>query len=664
MESGPLARPGLEPPPGLIRWDTEIFLMTFVHKLSQCLQDNPQQLTRDSSFLQVVKTLVSEQRKLLAITDNLVTWVQELGGLVERVKELGGVFKEAVNEALREVTQMAALGRRVISEQGFRVTADLQLACLDDVLGRIEPVHSYPVRSGGLLSGVWWPRSRLPSMSKTSDALQIPAGVSNLFLPDDYLTLRRLTHSLAFVSVSARILVPLKEPVERIQNAASKPPVCHQRVLALLVEIEAMGGPLAARFRRKLPKDLLQNDISYFLFTGQEYEENMEDAAHDLRSTLQMMLDSVNRLDDPLANSREAEDWDTLAATGAFPGVECIPPPMSLEEQMERMRMIRGEYFEVVPILLYTDKSWERDDGSPVLDGNHLPALLPQGKRDASLGVRYGVAFVSIPIEENLEISFDAMHVTEFWRLDKQQFLELYAAWSDSTDDPGAIFCPGYASKQKQQGKGQSETQRKSETLKFGLGMLLKLFALDSAEQLFLAARLMSGIHSGGPGVVIGWRSKGTLGSASWFSDKEDAYFSGNDLRDLLLDIFQFAPTTKPPNIVAHGLGAAYVTFLLLALPSYGDIQIGTIVVATPEGRAGSLKRRLNAWNHERGRNGDPPIRCVRYVQTHNRPFAFEKLVEFDPRPRDGECLEAVLRSAPVTTSNPQTPPPLPGTRI
>lgn len=49
----------------------------------------------------------------------------------------------------------------------------------------------------------------------------------------------------------------------------------------------------------------------------------------------------------------------------------------------------------------------------------------------------------SIPVEENLQSNFDAMHVTEFWRLEKQQFLELYAAWSASTDDPGTIFCPG-----------------------------------------------------------------------------------------------------------------------------------------------------------------------------------------------------------------------------
>lgn len=30
----------------------------------------------------------------------------------------------------------------------------------------------------------------------------------------------------------------------------------------------------------------------------------------------------------------------------------------------------------------------------------------------------------------------------------------------------------------------------------------------------------------------------------------------------------------------------------------------------------------------------------MRYVQTHHRPFAFEKLLEFDPSPRDGESLE------------------------
>lgn len=51
-------------------------------------------------------------------------------------------------------------------------------------------------------------------------------------------------------------------------------------------------GPLEARIRRKLPEDLdsLQKASSCFLFTRKEYEENMEDAAHDLRSTLQMMV--------------------------------------------------------------------------------------------------------------------------------------------------------------------------------------------------------------------------------------------------------------------------------------------------------------------------------------------------------------------------------------
>lgn len=50
---------------------------------------------------------------------------------------------------------------------------------------------------------------------------------------------------------------------------------------------------------------------------------------------------------------------------------------------------------------------------------------------------------VSVPIEENLSSTFDAMHVTELWRLEKHQFQELYAAWIASTDDPNAIFCPG-----------------------------------------------------------------------------------------------------------------------------------------------------------------------------------------------------------------------------
>ncbi|GAQ87746.1 hypothetical protein KFL_003740070 [Klebsormidium nitens] len=560
-------RPRLEPPPGLIQFDAVPFLLSLVQILvdddsdgdSDDDDNDSQQLLRDSLAIQRVKALVNEQRKRLSAATNLVTWVQELGGLADAVKGLKGVYEKAVNEALQEsVIETAGLARR------------------------------------------------------TTRTFQIPADVSSLFLPDDYLTLRRVTHALAFVSLSARLLIPLKNSAECIQNAASDPPACHQHVIALLDTIRAMGDPLAARIRRKLPEDLWRNDgMLCYLWTGEMYEQNVEDAAHDLRNTLEMMLESVKELDDPVATSREAVDWDTLAATGAFPGVDGTPPPMTLEGRMERMKIIRSEHSAVVPILLYTDRKREKPDGSPVLE-EKTPNLLPQCNEYGGPGVRYGVAFVSIPTEEALESDFDAMHVTEVWRLEKQQFLELYVGWSDSTDDRGVIFCPG--------------------------------FALDSAEQLFLAARLMSGIRSSGPCVVIGWRSLGALGYGPWISDREQVQGPRLELRDLVRDIFRFAPTAKPANIIAHGLGAAYITYSLLALPDQAIAQIGTIVVAASEEKAGSLREYLYQMDHMQswgGRNGDPPsVRCLRYVQTHNRPFAFEKLVLPDSPPRDGESLE------------------------
>lgn len=50
---------------------------------------------------------------------------------------------------------------------------------------------------------------------------------------------------------------------------------------------------------------------------------------------------------------------------------------------------------------------------------------------------------VSIPVESELNNDSDAMRITEFWRLEKRQFLELYAAWSDGTEEPGTFICPG-----------------------------------------------------------------------------------------------------------------------------------------------------------------------------------------------------------------------------
>lgn len=61
-----------------------------------------------------------------------------------------------------------------------------------------------------------------------------------------------------------------------------------------------------------------------------------------------MQLDSVKKLDNPVVSTREAADWDTLAVAGAFPGVKCTPPPMTLEEQMGRMKTVCGEDSKVV----------------------------------------------------------------------------------------------------------------------------------------------------------------------------------------------------------------------------------------------------------------------------------------------------------------------------
>lgn len=63
---------------------------------------------------------------------------------------------------------------------------------------------------------------------------------------------------------------------------------------------------------------------------------------------MSLQLDSVHKLDDSAFNAREAVEWDKLAATGAFAGVKSTPPPMTLKEQMERMRIVRHGSSEVV----------------------------------------------------------------------------------------------------------------------------------------------------------------------------------------------------------------------------------------------------------------------------------------------------------------------------
>lgn len=119
----------------------------------------------------------------------------------------------------------------------------------------------------------------------------IPSDVSQLWLPDGFLTLRRVTHSLAFVSLSAPLLKTINSATNDIIRAASNPQGCHGSVLTLLSKIEAIGGPLASRIRCKLPGDLYKDDdYSCFLFTKNEYGQNMEAAASDLKCTVDMMV--------------------------------------------------------------------------------------------------------------------------------------------------------------------------------------------------------------------------------------------------------------------------------------------------------------------------------------------------------------------------------------
>ncbi|GAQ87747.1 hypothetical protein KFL_003740080 [Klebsormidium nitens] len=617
----PTARPRLEPPPGLVRWEGALFLTYFMTSLGESLSKDRGLLLREHASFQLLKTLVSEQRRLLAETEDLVTWVQELGWLAEVVKERGGVFEEAVNVGLRDA--VTPLGRRAISAPNYREMVESYLAVWDEhtLLAEIQVLPEVPMGPG---------LSQL--LNDKEKGIMIPADVSRLFLTDDFLTLRRVTHSLAFVSLSASILKSIKETVEGIEKAASNPQECHESVLTLLRDIEAMGGPLAARLRYNLPGDLHKNDDgACFLFTENEYGENMVAAAHDLKCTVDMMLECVAKVDEPIGNSRDATEWDVLAATGAFSGVQITAAPPTLEETIEQNEVVfipkgpipyrdkqdkppwadfRPEAHLKVPVLLASDRGWsEEHDLKGETPWGEEPTLVPQACGLGSIDTDFGVAFVSIPNESKLKKDSDAMHITEFWRLRKRQFLELYSAWSAGMDDPGAMFCPGFA--------------------------LLRLFFV----QLFLFRP--SGIRSGGPGVIVGWPSEGSLGLGAWFSDKESVQRLSHNLKVILRDIFQFAPTAKPVNLVAHGLGASYVTSTLAT--SYREFEtryLGTLIVAASAESAGSLEMWLRRFNEKRGKNGEPPVECVRYVQTNNRPFAFEKLLEFSDRAKDGESLE------------------------
>lgn len=98
------------------------FMLTLGKKMG------PEILLKERASFQLIKTLFNEQRRRLAETQDLVTWIQELGGLAEVVKERGGVFEEAVNEGLGVITP---LGRRAFSETNFREYVEPILAAWD-----------------------------------------------------------------------------------------------------------------------------------------------------------------------------------------------------------------------------------------------------------------------------------------------------------------------------------------------------------------------------------------------------------------------------------------------------------------------------------------------------------------------------------------------------
>lgn len=98
------------------------------------------------SKFQLLKTLVNEQRRRLAESEDLVTWVQELGGLAELVKERGGVFEEAVNEGLSAIT---SVGRRAISPESFKVMVGSYLKVWDEhPLAEVQVLPVLPTGPG------------------------------------------------------------------------------------------------------------------------------------------------------------------------------------------------------------------------------------------------------------------------------------------------------------------------------------------------------------------------------------------------------------------------------------------------------------------------------------------------------------------------------------
>lgn len=124
-------RPRLEPPLGLVRAEGALFLLYFMMSMSDQMMYGGGHglILREYSSFQLLKILAREQRRRLAETKDLVTWVRELGWLVEEVKEGGGVIEAAITEALDAITPP---GRQAFSGKKFREMADSYLRGWDE----------------------------------------------------------------------------------------------------------------------------------------------------------------------------------------------------------------------------------------------------------------------------------------------------------------------------------------------------------------------------------------------------------------------------------------------------------------------------------------------------------------------------------------------------
>lgn len=67
-----------------------------------------------------------------------------------------------------------------------------------------------------------------------------------------------------------------------------------------------------------------------------------------MHSCFSFQLGCVAEVNDPIRNSRDATEWDLLAATGAFSGVKPTAAPQAVKEQMKRMKVVHGHSHDVV----------------------------------------------------------------------------------------------------------------------------------------------------------------------------------------------------------------------------------------------------------------------------------------------------------------------------